>query len=102
MACRALSPEGGRLASGSSDRTTRIWGTRSGQLVVTFMIFPARNQGVASTDWIAFTPEGYYTGSPGVADYIRWRVGDKLFSADAYEQMFHRPDLVQKALESER
>jgi WD40 repeat protein len=99
--CVAFSPEGGKVASGSSDRTVRVWGVRSGKLLVTFMILPASQQGAALTDWIAFTPEGYYTVSPGGARFIRWRVGDKLFSAETYERVFHRPDLVQKTLQSE-
>ena len=57
---------------------------RSGRLLVTFMILPASQQGAALTDWIAFTPEGYYTGSAGAARFIRWRVGDTLFSAETY------------------
>jgi hypothetical protein len=50
-------------------------------------------------EWIAYTPEGYYTGSENAARYIRWRVGDKLLPAEAYAKEFHRPDLVQKALQ---
>jgi len=52
----------------------------------------------ADAEWIAFTTDGYYKGSPGAKRFIRWRVGDKLLLAEDYEKQFHRPDLVAKAL----
>ncbi len=56
-------------------------------------------QGSQITDWIAYTPDGYYDGSPGAAKFIRWRVGDQLYPAAKFETQFHRPDLVRKALQ---
>jgi hypothetical protein len=80
----------------------KLWDAHSGQLLVTLLILPPGKEGEASLDWIAFTPEGYYDGSAGAGQFIRWRVGDQLLPAETYERTFHRPDLVQKSLRGER
>ena len=48
--------------------------------------------------WLIFTPEGYYTGSGNVGEYIRWLDGGKVYPASKYEARFHRPDLVAASL----
>ena len=76
---------------------------RDGKLLVSLLTMPgvgqANEKGETAPEWIAFTPEGYYSASPGAARYIRWRVGDKLLPAETYTKEFNRPDLVQKALQ---
>ena len=52
----------------------------------------------AGKAWLAATPDGYYTGSDNVGEYIRWRVEDALFPAEKYAAEYNRPDLVAKAL----
>jgi WD40 repeat protein len=78
---------------------------RDGRLLVSLLTLPglgqARENEEATPEWIAFTPEGYYSASPGAARYIRWRVGEKLLPAEAYAKEFNRPDLVQKALQAQ-
>ena len=74
-----------------------VWDAESGKLRATFAHLPSSNE-EPSEDWITYTPEGYYTASAGAKQFIRWRVGEKLFPAETYERQFHRPDLVQKAL----
>jgi len=51
---------------------------------------------------LTYILDGYYDASPGAAQFIHWRAGDKLYSTAKYEKQFHRPDLVQKALRGER
>ncbi len=94
----AFFPDGKRLASGSLDGSLKIWQFDGSRLLATFMILPSIKQSGAPLDWIAFTPEGYYTCSPEAARFIRWRAGGSLFPAEKYETTYHRPDLVEKAL----
>jgi len=68
-------------------------------LLLTLKLLTDNLRRANAPDWIAFTPEGYYAASPGAGGFIRWRVGDTLHAAKLYESKFHRPDLVQKALQ---
>jgi len=92
---------GGNLLAGSAGGTVKLWEAASGRLLASLVILQFTKEREPSPEWIAFTPEGYYTGSPRGKQFIHWRVGDQLFPAEAYEKQFHRPDLVQKALRGE-
>jgi len=96
----AFSPDGNTLASGSSDNTLKIWESSTGRLLATMMVLQSKKG--EATEWIAFTPEGYFTGSAGASQFIRWRVGDQLAPASAYEGTYRRPDLVEKSLRGEQ
>jgi WD40 repeat protein len=49
-------------------------------------------------EWITTTPDGYFTGSASVAQFIRWNVDGELYPAAAYWDVYYRPDLVRQAL----
>lgn len=100
--CVSFSPDNKTVTSGSIDGTLKVWGADSGRLLVTLLILPSSKEGEPSTDWIVFTPEGYYDSSTRAKPFIRWRVGNELFPAERYEKTYHRPDFVQKALRGER
>jgi WD40 repeat protein len=95
----AISPDGKTLAGKSDDESLRLWDAQSGRLLLILRTLPTRAF-TASKEWIAYRPEGYYTGSAGAVKCIRWRVGNQLFSAATYEKRFHRPDLVRQSLQS--
>lgn len=90
----------GRLVVGhNAEGTFTIYEVTSGRPLLTLVALFPFDALKSKPEWIAYTPEGYYTGSENAARYIRWRVGDKLLPAEAYAKEFHRPDLVQKALQ---
>ena len=56
--------------------------------------------------WVAWTPSGYYMGSPGGEDLIGWHVNRgwdqaaDFFPASRFRERFSRPDIVRLVLET--
>lgn len=87
----------GRLAvSGSRDGTVVVRDSRTGRPVVLLV--------ASSREWIAFTPQGYYTGSRGADKLAAWRVRrgpddpGMVAPLGRYRERFYRPDVVRLAL----
>jgi WD40 repeat protein len=72
-----FSGDGTRLATGAQDGTVRLWNVTDGTLVATFLALP-------DDEWIIYTPDGHYSGSPGAEQYLLWKCGDDLLPADAF------------------
>jgi WD40 repeat protein len=96
-----FSADGRLVVSGGSYGTTNAWEVATGRHLVTLFAFPARRKGAASDDWLAYHPDGYYDGSPGVDRYLAWRVGDELVTPATLGPQLHRPDRIESALKLE-
>lgn len=94
----SFSPDGRLLASGGDFRTTNVWDVASGRLVATLRTFVESRSGIAADGWLAFGPEGFYHGSPGLDRFLAWRVGDDLKRPDSLRASLHRPDRIEAAL----
>ena len=66
-AVTAPSPDGRWLVSGSFDQTVRLWAIETGKPLLT--IFAANDD-----EWVAWTPEGYYTASLKGDRLIGWHM----------------------------
>jgi RNA polymerase sigma factor (sigma-70 family) len=73
-----FSADGRLLFSGGSYGTTNAWEVATGRHLVTLFAFPSTQKGAATDDWLAYSLDGSYNGSPGVERYLAWRVGDDL------------------------
>jgi WD40 repeat protein len=93
-------PAGHQLVSASADGTLKVWDVVEGRLLATFLVLPTTD-GTVSEEWITFTPTGHYVGSAEVDGYVNWQVEEKLLPAEAFREVFHRPDLVAEALQPE-
>jgi WD40 repeat protein len=94
----AFSANGRLLVSGGSYGTTNAWEVATGRHLVTLFTFPATRKGQVADDWLAYHPDGYYDGSPGVERYLAWRIGDDLRTPDSLGAQLHRPDRIESAL----
>src|SRR5207248_255293 len=94
----AFCPAGDRVVTGGDEGALRFWDARSGRLMGKLMLIPNERAGTQACGWIAFTPEGYYDGSPGTEHLVRWRVGEHLEPASAWESVFHQPERVRRSL----
>jgi WD40 repeat protein len=93
-----FSADGRLLVSGGSYGTTNVWEVATGRHLVTLFTFSESREGKVVEDWLAYHPDGYYDGSPGVERYLAWRVGNDLQTPDSLGTPLHRPDRIESAL----
>jgi len=91
----SASPDGSIVGAGGADGMVTLWDAKSGRLLASLLCFPAEG---ASNEYLAFTSEGYYSGSQSVDTYVRFRVGDELFPAKPFRKRHYRPELVRQSL----
>ncbi len=93
----AISPDERLLISGSRDQTVKLWNLKTGELLVT--VFFGLDK-----EWVAWTPEGYFTASPRGDQYIGWIVNkgenknSDFYSAHQFRRYLYRPDIVNDTL----
>jgi WD40 repeat protein len=98
----AFSADGRLLVSGGSYGTTNAWEVETGRHLLTLFAFPERHNGTVQEEWLAYHPDGYYDGSPGVDRFLAWRVGDELLTPESLGPQLHRPDRLADALKLPR
>jgi WD40 repeat protein len=94
----AFSADGRLLVSGADYRTTKVWDVATGRLLATMVTFSESGPGPAPDHWLAYTPDGFYDGSPGIKRYLAWRAGDHLRTPGSPGLQLHRPDRLEAAL----
>ena len=93
----AASPDGRFLVSGSSDQTVRLWNLQTRELIVSLF------HGIDG-EWVMWTPQGYYAGSPGADKIVGWQINKgpdqtaEHVGADQLRQHLNRPDIIEKAI----
>ncbi len=91
------SPDMRLLVSGGADQTVRLWNRETGELVVS--IFRGAN-----AEWVAWTPQGSYAGSPGAGELVGWQVDRGAARASEYvrgqqlRRHLNRPDIIVRAI----
>jgi WD40 repeat protein len=91
------SPDGRYLVSGSADQTVRLWNLRTRELIITLF-------NGTDGEWVLWTPQGYYMGSPGADKIVGWQINKgtdqtpDYVGADQLRRHLNRPDIVEKAI----
>jgi WD40 repeat protein len=93
-----FSADGRLVFAGGSYGTTNVWDAATGNHLITLFAFAGDRRDASADDWLAYTPEGYYDGSPGIERYLAWRVGDELVTPKTLGPQLHRPDRIESAL----
>jgi hypothetical protein len=100
-----LAREGRLILAAYGDGTIRWHRAADGEELLALFIHVPEDPN-ADKRWVLWTPEGYYTASPnGGEDLIGWHVNRGLdqaadfYPAETFRSTFHRPDLVQKAID---
>ena len=88
----AFSPDGKQLASASIDGTVKVWG-RENEPEITLAMFEG-------SEWISFTPDGYYDSSDGIDRYVTFRVGRRFFESEQYASIGKRPEMIASVLKT--
>lgn len=94
----AFSTDGRFLVSVGDHRRTIVWDVAAGRLLATLTTFSESHPGTTNDDWLAYTSDGIYDGSPDVDRFLRWRVGDDLLTPSTLGPKLHRPEELQSAL----
>lgn len=95
----AASSDSRFLVSGSADQTVRLWEIDTGKLLLTIF------QGT-DNEWVAWTPEGYYTSSLNGDKYVGWHINrgeDQsalYYPASRFAKQFYSPQIVAKYIET--
>ncbi|NOY06829.1 MAG: WD40 repeat domain-containing protein, partial [Chlorobi bacterium] len=55
--------------------------------------------GFSDGQWICFTPDGFFESSQFGSRYAQWKQGQEFFPFDLYEKIFHKPGIVEDALQ---
>lgn len=95
----SASPDSRFLVSGSSDQTVRLWEIDTGKLLLTVF------QGT-DNEWVAWTPQGYYTASLYGDKYVGWHINrgeDRsalYYPASRFAKQFYSPEIAAKYIET--
>jgi WD40 repeat protein len=85
------------LLTASNDQILRAWSVESGELLLSFF--------EAGSEWIAWTPGGYYAASFAGENLMGWHLNRgpnqmaEYFSAARFHKSLYRPDIIRLVLE---
>jgi WD40 repeat protein len=69
----------GRLVSGGEERTTRLWDIDRGELLATWISFPADEKQNWADEWVGFSPDGRFVGSAPLDRLVGWQSQGSVF-----------------------
>ena len=90
----AMAPDGTHIFTVSRNGSVAIRDRASGAIQLTYL--PMENG-----DWLAFTPEGLFDGSPNGIERVTFEKGGQTFALAQFAERFYRPGLVAQIMGAE-
>lgn len=93
-----LSSDGQIIVAAHADGTVRWYRWSDGSEILALFVEPTTKH------WVAWTPSGYYTASPGGDDLVGWHLNrgwtqaPDFFPVSQLRERFERPDVVERIL----
>lgn len=94
----AFTPGGRLMITAGHDATLKWWDAATGQLRATLVLLPSLEEGRVPDEWLAYTPEGFFTGSANATRFMQWREGTQLYPAERHDKALRRPERVAQVL----
>ena len=88
-----LSGDNKMLISHSLDGVTKYWDLGTGKEFFEHIL-------IGDRDWMAKSPEGYFSGTDGARRFVHFVSGTRTFAVDQFFNDYFRPDLLPKLFES--
>jgi WD40 repeat protein len=99
LLAREFSPDNSSVLATNRSGDVLFFDPLTGSLRATLALLPLPDPTSTRSPWIAFTPQGHYTGSGDAESFIRWRVGDVLRPGTDLREQLRRPELVEQAFQ---
>jgi hypothetical protein len=96
VSAAAPAPDGRYFVTGAMDQTIRVWKPDRDDPVLSLF--------VAGSEWIAWTPEGYYAASPYGERLMGWRVNNgpdqmaSYYPAIQFHPSLYQPEVIRRLL----
>lgn len=87
IAALSFSADGQTLASGSADAVIKLWNVERGEERLSLVA-------VDQEDYLAATPDGYYTTSRGAVKGVGFRLANVAYPFEQFDLRLNRPDVV--------
>ena len=71
----------------AKDGSVRLWHLKDGHPMLDIKV-------LSDKQYIFFSPEGYYTGTPGLSSAIFYKENDRFYQFDQFDLIYNRPDKV--------
>jgi len=94
----AFSPDGKVIVTGDSGPEVKVWDAATLKQRATLLPLPIVDEKSQWTDWVTYTPNGFFIGSAN-SPFMQWRAGRQLLPQEDLDLLRRRPDLVARALE---
>lgn len=87
----ALNSDATRLYSAHTDGSIKIWNFPHASSIASMV-------GFSDGQWITFTQDGYFDCSSHGSRYAQWKQDEDFFPFELYEELYHKPAIIEDAL----